>query len=120
TPVVGVVDDGGEEVGGGDDGEAVADPYDGSVVTIVQPDEEPGRRLGGKRGDDLLQLAGRDLAGTATAVGVLREANRRGGHSPSIPPAQAGEARGGRRGLEVLDDVAARLLRRLVADVREA
>ena len=54
---------------------AAGEPDHRRVVAVVEPDEQ---LAGGSRGpvptqagDDRLQLAGRDLAGAAAAVGVL-------------------------------------------------
>src|SRR5690606_37966875 len=76
APVVGVVDDRGEEVGGGDGGQAArgaGDADDGGVVAGVEADDQlavRGRGCRGQARDDVLQLAGRDLAGAAPAVRV--------------------------------------------------
>ena len=62
---------------GGDDRGAGRDPHHGRVVAVVQADEQLARafrsRVTGQPGDHRLQLAGRDLAGAAAAVGVLRQ-----------------------------------------------
>ena len=68
APVVGVVDDGREEVGRGEHGDAALDADRGRVVAVVEADEQlpaTGRR---PARDDRLELAGRDLAGAAAAV----------------------------------------------------
>jgi len=84
APVVGVVDDGGEEVGGQHDGLVALDAHDRRVVAGRQPDQEVGAVAGGHQsGQHLLELAGWDLAGAAAAVGVLREPDRGRGRHPA-------------------------------------
>jgi hypothetical protein len=76
TPVVGVVDDGREEVGGRDDGAVSVDAYGGRVVAVVEPDEQVATGLAGAEpGQHPLELAGRDLARAAAAGGVLGESH---------------------------------------------
>jgi hypothetical protein len=91
APVVGVVDDRGEEVCGGDDRAVAVDAYGGAVVAVVEADKEVAALAAGRQvGEDPLELAGRHLAGTAASRGVLGETQGRallGGH-----PAQSTSA----------------------------
>jgi hypothetical protein len=67
--VEGVVDDGHEEVGGGDQRLLVVQPVDRGVVGGLDADQQLGRhREGGRALQDLGQHAGGDLAAAATAV----------------------------------------------------
>src|SRR5205823_15072847 len=69
-------DDGGEEVGGEDDGQVVAEPVDGGVIGGVEPDEEVGVRRGVEpphEAEHGAQLRRRQLAGAAGAVGEAGE-----------------------------------------------
>ena len=68
-PVVGIVDDRGEEVSGREHREVIADPDGRGIVTVVEADEDIGTGLAGQALDRLFELAGRDLAGTPSAVG---------------------------------------------------
>src|SRR5699024_9613656 len=71
APVVGVVDHGGEEVRGGEDGGGPvgpADPHRRGVVAVLEPHDHLFVLLPGERRDDLLEIAGRDLRGAAAAV----------------------------------------------------
>ena len=74
SPVVGVVDDRGEEVGGDDDGEVVAEPIDRGVVGGVEADEEVGIRgcvtEAADEAEHGAQVGRRQLAG---APGAVRE-----------------------------------------------
>jgi hypothetical protein len=85
APVVGVVDDRGEEVGGGDDRAAAVDADRGPVIAVLDAHEQvaPGAPAREAR-ENPFELPGRDLAGTPPAGGVLREAEVRGGgcHGP--------------------------------------
>ena len=54
--------------------------HDRSVVAVVEPDDQLGRPDAGEPCDDALELAGRDLARTTAAVGVLRQAVLAHGH----------------------------------------
>jgi len=85
---VGVVDHRGEEVRGGDHGAAGGDLHHGGVVAVLDADQQVCRpALGDQPGDGFLQLAGRDLAGTATPARVLGEAHvRLDGHEPNSSP----------------------------------
>ena len=73
APVVGAVDHGGEEVGGGQHGEVLADQHRSGVVAVVQADQNVGCRLPGEAADGLLELTRRDLARATAAVGVTGE-----------------------------------------------
>ena len=97
APVVGVVDDGGEEVGRREHHPVAVDPHRGRVVAVVEPDDEVGRPVAHEAADHLLQLAGRDLAGAAAAVGELGQADARRGAHPSSLGRAPGRARGGVR-----------------------
>jgi len=76
-PEVGVVDDGGEEVDGQQERQVVADPVDGGVVGRVEAQQEV-RVLAAvvlsEAAQDLRQVTGTELAGSAGAVGELCEA----------------------------------------------
>jgi hypothetical protein len=74
-----------EEVGGDDDGTVPVEAYGGRVVAVVEPDEQvtPGT-AGVQAAEHALELARRDLAGTAAAGGVLGEA-----HGPNLRTAHA-------------------------------
>ncbi|BDB39771.1 hypothetical protein IWGMT90018_02170 [Mycobacterium kiyosense] len=85
APVVGVVDDGREEVGGGQHGK-IANQDGGRVVSVVQPDEHVGAGLTGQAPDRLFEFARRDLAGAAAAVRVAGESP----HQPDITATPAG------------------------------
>ena len=81
SPVVGVVDDGGEEVGADDQGLLVAEPVDGRVVGGVQAHQQVGVEGGIEAADeaeDRAQLGGGELGGAAAAGGVAGEAQGRG------------------------------------------
>ena len=93
---------------------AAGDPDHRGVVAVVQADDQlggrgrgPGR---GQPGDDGLELAGRDLAGAAAAVGVLGEPDRggRGGHATNL----GSLSRRGRRAAPPGEDAAPRPRRR--------
>ena len=74
SEIVRVVDDGGEEIGGHDEGEIVGDPVHAGIVTADDADEHVGI---GDRGDgpqDLREPAPRELAASAGAVGEAGEA----------------------------------------------
>jgi hypothetical protein len=77
---VGVVDHGGEEVGGGDDRAPGAiggrvDAYGGRVVAMLEADQQVASCPAPAQGaEHPLQLTGRHLAGAAAARGVLGEA----------------------------------------------
>ena len=73
APVVGIVDDGSEEVGGGEHREVVAHQDGCRVVAAVQADQHVCARLAGEAADRLFELAGRDLAGAASTVGIAGE-----------------------------------------------
>ena len=67
-----VVDDRGEEVGGGDHGPARRDLDHGRVVAVLDADEQVGRLpRGNQPGDRVLELARRDLARATAAARVL-------------------------------------------------
>jgi hypothetical protein len=69
-----VVDDRSEEVHGRHDRSRGADPYDGSVVSVLDADQQViGPVLRDEPRDRLLKLARRDLARAAAAVRVLSE-----------------------------------------------
>ncbi len=74
TPGTGVVDDGGEEVGGRHQGASVGTAPHGSVVAGVDPDDEV---AGSARvvdvAQNLRQVTGTELAGSTGAVAVLRQ-----------------------------------------------
>ena len=74
APVVGVVDDGGEEVRGGDDCQVSpisrANPDHGRVVPALQADQHVPASLADQPADRVLQFPRRDLAGAAAAVRV--------------------------------------------------
>ena len=76
TPVVGVVDDRREEVGGEDEREVVADPVHRGVVGGVEPDDQV-RVVGwletAHEPEDRAQVVGGELAGAARAVGEAGE-----------------------------------------------
>ncbi len=72
APVVGVVDDRGEEVDGADDGAVPVEPDDGGVVAGVGPDEEVGVAGEVDPGEEGLEVGGGQLAGAPTAPGVRR------------------------------------------------
>ena len=92
-----VVDHGGEEVGREHQALTAGDADHRRVVAVVQADDElgvRGRRAGPRQaGHDGLQLAGRDLAGAAAAVRVLRESGgtreQRHGHESRSAPRHA-------------------------------
>ena len=89
APVVRVVDDRREEVGGDDDGEVVTEPVDRGVVGGVEPDEQV--RVGARvhaphQPEHGAQVGGRELAGAAGAVRERREPDGFGcGHRPIMP-----------------------------------
>src|SRR4029078_5567968 len=70
APVVRVVDDRREEVGGDDDGEIVAEAVDRGVVCGVETDDEIGigYRRGAHEPEHGAQIGGRQLAAAARAV----------------------------------------------------
>ena len=86
-----VVHDGGEEVGGHHHRRALADPHDGTVVTVLHAHQQAGevraRAIGQQLRYSLLQLTGRDLAGAAAAARVL-------GKPDSIPIGHAVKGNG--------------------------
>ena len=94
APVVGVVHDRGEEVGGRDHRAAtrpLVDPYGGTVVAVLEAHDEitdtgSSRGASGQVGQHALELTGRHLAGTATAGGVLGEPDvgELGGHAARL------------------------------------
>ncbi len=103
APVRGVVDDRGEEVGGGHDCARSVDADHRSVVARVQPDEQVvGGGTEGELTEHSLELPRRDLAGTPASGGELGQADRGGGGShplsvPSPPPAGASAPAAGPR-----------------------
>ena len=67
-----IVDDGHEEIGGGDDGLRVVQAIDGRVVGCLDPHQEIGRqRLQRRFGDNARQHGRRDLAASTAAVAEL-------------------------------------------------
>ena len=75
-PVVGVVDDRCEEVGGEDEREVVTEAVDGGVVGRVQADDQVrvvGRLETADESEDRAQVVRGELAGAARAVGEARE-----------------------------------------------
>ena len=90
----GVVDEGGEEVEGGDDGGTGVDAPDGGVVGRAQPGEEVGVSFGIKRGGEgrqnLRQGLGPGLGRSAAAAGQIGEANLVCGHGGIVPDGSAG------------------------------
>ena len=108
SPVVGVVDHGGEEVRGGEHGRVAvgpADPHGGGVIPVVQAHDHLVVLLPGEGGDDLLELARRDLGGAAASVRHRGQADLGAGqgldggvaHGPTLARA----ARGGRASSQV-------------------
>ena len=108
APVVRVVDDRREEVGGEHHGEVVAEAVDRGVVGRVEPDEEVG--VGGRvtqtvdESEHGAQVGGRELARASRAVRELREPDRSGvcaggGHRVTLsarPNVESGWKTGGR------------------------
>jgi hypothetical protein len=76
--VGGVVDQRGEEVGGGHERDVVGDPVDGGIVERGQPDEEVGVAAAGEVVDQAAQGGGAPLGGAAPTVGPLGETDRLG------------------------------------------
>ena len=79
APVVGVVDDRREEVGGDDEREVVAHAVDGGVVGGVEPDEQVGvvgRVEPADEAEHRAEIAGRQLARAPRPVREAREPNR--------------------------------------------
>ena len=74
--VVRVVHHGGEEVGRRHDRAVAVDADHGRVVPGLEADEQVRRGPRDEPGDDLLELARRDLAGAPAPVGVLGQADR--------------------------------------------
>ena len=91
APEIGVVDDRGEEVDGQQQRQVVADPVDGGVVGRVESQQEV-RVLAAvvlaEAAQDLRQVTGTELAGSAGAVRELGEAWGLGLHQSFIsgPP----------------------------------
>src|SRR5699024_6377489 len=73
TPVIGVVDDGSEEVRGGQDCEVLADPHRRGVIAVVEADEDVGARLSHQSADGVLELTRRNLAGAPSTVSEGRQ-----------------------------------------------
>ena len=80
APVVGVVDDRGEEVDGADDGPAAVDPQHRGVVAGLGAHEQVGVPGQVDPGEQRLELADRHLAGAPTARGVRRHPDH------AVPP----------------------------------
>jgi hypothetical protein len=74
APVIGVVDDGSEEVSSTDHRQPVLDPKHGSIVAVLDPHQKVRRRHHREPREHLLELPRRDLAGAAAAMGKLRQA----------------------------------------------
>ena len=74
APGAGIVDDGGEEIGGRHQRSGVVESPHGGVVTGLRADEQVGVPRRGHGLQDLGQLAGSELAGAPRAVAELREA----------------------------------------------
>ncbi len=88
APRAGVVDDGGDEVGGHHQRARSVQPPDGRVVTGVGADEEVRMAGRGQRAQDLRELVGGELAGSTGAVAELGEAAGRDGvdHDRTLRP----------------------------------
>jgi hypothetical protein len=86
APGAGVVDDGGEEVGGHHERARSIQPPDGRVVTGLGADEEVRVAGRGQRAQDLRELVRCELAGSTRAVAELGEpaAGHRLGHDPQL------------------------------------
>ena len=100
APVIGVVHHGREKVGGRDDRRTILDLDHRGVVPVVEAHQQLAgavRRAGAEPGDHRLQLARRDLAGTAAAVCILREADRLDARHPPTVALPPGPRYGGRR-----------------------
>ena len=89
--IVGIVDHGHEEIGGGDDAGPLVDLVDGSVVAGLGADQEPMERSGrGLAGEQVLQDRRGELAAAAAAMGKAGQPHGRfdGGldvHCRSLP-----------------------------------
>ncbi len=78
--VVGIIDDGREEIGGSDDRLLVVQPVYGSVVARFDPHQQILRQPADRGlGEDLGEYSRRDLAAAAAPVGELRQADEIGG-----------------------------------------
>ena len=75
--VVGVVDDGGEEVDRLDEREVVAQPEDGRVVARGRADEQPGSVAAGRSAHDRQQVGGRAACTRSPPRARARSAGRR-------------------------------------------
>jgi len=73
-----------DEVGREDQGPVGVQPPDRGVVARGRADEQVGMVRQFQAAQDLRQLAGRELAGSARAVTELGESSRGGGHSGRI------------------------------------
>jgi hypothetical protein len=98
APGAGVVDDGGEEVGGHHERARSIQPPDGRVVTGLGADEEVRVAGRGQRAQDLRELVRCELAGSTRAVAELREAAGGGGIDHAQQPRPPMIAASGGRG----------------------
>jgi hypothetical protein len=73
SPVVGVVNHGGEEVSGGKHSEVIVEAHRSGVITAVDPYQNVVVDLVGQCSENTLELPWRDLAGTPSTVGVGRQ-----------------------------------------------
>jgi len=89
--VEGIVDDGGEEVGGHDQSHVSVDAVHGGIVTTDGPDEDVGIGGGWEGAQDLRKLARGELAASAGSVGEARQAWGAGFgfHGPDVLPGRA-------------------------------